>query len=275
MDSGVLSSTIFGLSSIRRPLPLRSGINVDEGASSVVVVVVVVDLVVTSGSSVGVLIVVVVGGSVTTLKRFLRAGLIRWKGAKPFPVDGRAGCTTAAGGDANGAGSGTAVNPGGGGVLVMVTVVLSGVTMVKVIGFGGELASASFAFTLLVNTAGADCGVVVTHKRDSVELTGRVVGSGVVDGKISDRMAVTGSNVVVDLKGAGLKILAAVPPPDLNDSKLLTILASEMVSGSSTSSSGSGSVVVSGSGVVLVMKELTVLGPRAKSPGVESCCGSG
>lgn len=98
----------------------------------VVVVVVVVEIVEEASSTEGSSVVVVVD-SVTVLKMFFRTGLMRWKGTKLFRfrlgmTEGTAACAGR---------NGTGFKPGGG-VLVMVTVVLSGVTTVNVMACGGE-----------------------------------------------------------------------------------------------------------------------------------------
>lgn len=73
------------------------------------------------------------------------------------------------------------------------------------------------------------------------------VGS-VVDENICERRVTTGSAVTAATTAAsvvvGLAVVVKLAAPllDLNDSKLPTIAASETVSGSSVSSSGSGSV---------------------------------
>ena len=132
----------------------------------------------------------------------------------------------------------------GGGVLVMVTVVFSGVTIVKVNGLERSTVGSVTSTEAVAGT--------------SVELTTKVSvvgGTSVVsDGVTSDRMLTTGSadDVVV---GAVVVVLRTRPepnnldpvsltrpaPPSLLDSKLLTMVASEIVSGSSGSSFSSSS----------------------------------
>jgi hypothetical protein len=132
----------------------------------------------------------------------------------------------------------------GGGVLVMVTVVFSGVTIVKVNGLERSTVGSVTSTEAVAGT--------------SVELTTKVSvvgGTSVVsDGVTSDRMLTTGSADVV-VVGAVVVVLRTRPepnnldpvsltrpaPPSLLDSKLLTMVASEIVSGSSGSSFSSSS----------------------------------
>ena len=114
-------------------------------------------------------------------------------------------------------------------------------TTVKTIGFG-ELstgvpgAGASVVVVMILNPPGR-VSVIVRLVVDDI-----LVGS-VVDETISDRIVTTGSAaVVVVVFGREVVVKLAAPFFDLNDSKLPTIAASEIVSGSSVSSSGSGSV---------------------------------
>ena len=113
-------------------------------------------------------------------------------------------------------------------------------TTVKTIGFG-ELstgvpgAGASVVVVMILNPPGR-VSVIVRLVVDDI-----LVGS-VVDETISDRIVTTGSAAVVVVFGREVVVKLAAPFFDLNDSKLPTIAASEIVSGSSVSSSGSGSV---------------------------------
>lgn len=150
----------------------------------------------------------------------------------------------------------------GGGVLVMVTVVFSGVTIVKV---NGLVRSTVESVTTTEAVAGT-C-VELTARVSVVDGTSVVVSEGVT----SDRMLTTGSDadVVVVVVGAAVVVERTLPepnnldpvsltrpvPPSRLDSKLLTMVASEMVSGSSgpsVSSSSSLSGVVGAKVVVVV-----------------------
>lgn len=150
----------------------------------------------------------------------------------------------------------------GGGVLVMVTVVFSGVTIVKV---NGLVRSTVESVTTTEAVAGT-C-VELTTRVSVVDGTSVVVSEGVT----SDRMLTTGSDadVVVVVVGAAVVVERTLPepnnldpvsltrpvPPSRLDSKLLTMVASEMVSGSSgpsVSSSSSLSGVVGAKVVVVV-----------------------
>lgn len=148
----------------------------------------------------------------------------------------------------------------GGGVLVMVTVVFSGVTIVKV---NGLVRSTVESVTTTEAVAGT-C-VELTTKVSVVDGTSVVVSEGVT----SDRMLTTGSANVVVVVGAAVVVERTLPepnsldpvsltrpvPPSRLDSKLLTMVASEMVSGSSgpsVSSSSSPSRVVGAKVVVVV-----------------------
>lgn len=149
----------------------------------------------------------------------------------------------------------------GGGVLVMVTVVFSGVTIVKV---NGLVRSTVESVTTTEAVAGT-C-VELTTRVSVVDGTSVVVSEGVT----SDRMLTTGSDAdVVVVVGAAVVVERTLPepnnldpvsltrpvPPSRLDSKLLTMVASEMVSGSSgpsVSSSSSLSGVVGAKVVVVV-----------------------
>ena len=130
------------------------------------------------------------------------------------------------------------VDDGRGGVLVIVTVVRSGVTMVNVIDFGtsiGVAAADSVVPVVVVLAAGNDM--------DSVVVDGVV--SVVSEGVVSDRMATAGSSVddskatliVGRAVGRKKEVVVLRPEPARKDSKLLTTVASEIVSGSSSSDS--------------------------------------
>lgn len=150
----------------------------------------------------------------------------------------------------------------GGGVLVMVTVVFSGVTIVKV---NGLVRSTVESVTTTEAVAGT-C-VELTTRVSVVDGTSVVVSEGVT----SDRMLTTGSDAdVVVVVGAAVVVERTLPepnnldpvsltrpvPPSRLDSKLLTMVASEMVSGSSgpsVSSPSSPSRVVGANVVVVVV----------------------
>lgn len=156
----------------------------------------------------------------------------------------------------------------GGGVLVMVTVVFSGVTIVKV---NGLVRSTVESVTTTEAVAGT-C-VELTTRVSVVDGTSVVVSEGVN----SDRMLTTGSDAdVVVVVGAAVVVERTLPepnnldpvsltrpmPPSRLDSKLLTMVASEIVSGSSgpsVSSSSSLSRVVGAKVVVVVVVPASVV----------------
>lgn len=156
----------------------------------------------------------------------------------------------------------------GGGVLVMVTVVFSGVTIVKV---NGLVRSTVESVTTTEAVAGT-C-VELTTRVSVVDGTSVVVSEGVT----SDRMLTTGSDAdVVVVVGAAVVVERTLPepnnldpvsltrpmPPSRLDSKLLTMVASEIVSGSSgpsVSSSSSLSRVVGAKVVVVVVVPASVV----------------
>ena len=120
-------------------------------------------------------------------------------------------------------------------------------TTVKTIGLG----------ELSIGAPGAGASVVVVIMRNPpgrISVTVRLLAvvvvmlGSVVDEKICERIVTTGSAVTtsaaagVVVVGLAVVVKLAAPLFDLNDSKLPTIAASETVSGSSVSSSGSGSV---------------------------------
>ena len=133
------------------------------------------------------------------------------------------------------------VDDGGGGVLVIVTVVRSGVTMVNVMDFGASIgAAASVAVS-------APAGVVTAAGKDKDSVVVDGAASVVSDDVTSDRMATTGSSVDdskatlivgrTDGRKKDAVVLRPVAEPARKDSKLLTTVASEIVSGSSSSDS--------------------------------------
>jgi hypothetical protein len=142
----------------------------------------------------------------------------------------------------------------GGGVLVMVTVVFSGVTIVKVKGL-----DRSTVESVTTTEAVAGISVELATKVSVVDGTSVVVSDGVTSDFTtgsSDAVVVVGAVVVVERtrpEPNNLDPVSLTRPvvPSLLDSKLLTIVASEIVSGSSTSSSSSSSKVV-GAKVVVV-----------------------
>ena len=140
----------------------------------------------------------------------------------------------------------------GGGVLVMVTVVFSGVTIVKVKGL-----ERSTVESVTTTEAVTGISVELATKVSVVDGTSVVVSDGVTsDFTTSDAVVVVGAVVVVERtrpEPNNLDPVSFTRPvvPSLLDSKLLTIVASEIVSGSSTSSSSSSSKVV-GAEVVVV-----------------------
>lgn len=143
----------------------------------------------------------------------------------------------------------------GGGVLVMVTVVFSGVTIVKVKGL-----DRSTVESVTTTEAVAGISVELATKVSVVDGTSVVVSDGVTSDFTtgsSDAVVVVGAVVVVERtrpEPNNLDPVSLTRPvvPSLLDSKLLTIVASEIVSGSSTSSSSSSSKVVVGAKVVVV-----------------------
>ena len=147
-------------------------------------------------------------------------------------------------------------DPDGGGVLVMVTVVFSGVTMVKVKGLERSTVGS-------VTTTEAAAGIVVelTIKVSVVDGTSVVVSAGVTSDLRLTTVScevVVGAVVVVERtrpEPNNLDPVSLTRPvlPSLLDSKLLTMVASEIVSGSSLSaSSSSSSSRVVGANVVVV-----------------------
>lgn len=141
----------------------------------------------------------------------------------------------------------------GGGVLVMVTVVLSGVTMVNVMDFGASAA-------------------VTTGTSSVVVATGPLVADSVVSEDVNTSNPLIGSSVVVVVEAA-VKPTRLLVRPELNkeavvlirpdvlparkDSKLLTTVASETVSSSSPKLSSQSAVVAS---VVVVVAAIVVAG---------------
>ena len=122
---------------------------------------------------------------------------------------------------------------------MIVTVVRSGVTMVNVMDFGASIgAAASVAVS-------APAGVVTAAGKDKDSVVVDGVVSVVSEGVASDRMATAGSSVddskatliVGRAVGRKKEVVVLRPEPARKDSKLLTTVASEIISGSSSSDS--------------------------------------